>query len=572
GNRTLYAYDALGQVTRFSYGGPAGSATVTDPLGVVTRYELDPDGRVTAIVVPSASLQPLRRITYTSAGDVASVTDGEGRVTQFSYDSRGNLTLQRDAVGNTVTRVYDLRNQLVGETQAGAGASRTTCYVYDATTRNRVRFVVSPQGRVTEYRYSAFGERTASIEYAGAALAASATLTETSLVQWSAQQDRSATQRVDMAYDLRGELVTRTAYARVDVAGAGIADGSQAVERYVRDASGRLLQVIAADGGVTSYAYDGLGRLVASADAAGRTATTVYDAAARRSTVVESGSGLVTTRSYDAAGRLISLLQSAPAMPAGETRYFYDGAGRLRMTQDATGVRRWLLYDDAGRQVAEIDGNGTLTESRFDASGLLTWRATYATAVDTARLVDSSGRTTLGVALASIRPAASQADQREWFAYDAAGRLVRTARAMAAVTGGTSVAVTETRYDAAGRAVGLTGYANLLVAGLGAGVAGVDALAAGTVSAPAASAQDRVSRNFYDADGLLLGALDAQGYLTSYSYDGTGQLTRSLAYATATNAALRAAGTLAQLIPATSAADARSFKVYDARGNLIGAI
>ncbi|HSW20486.1 MAG TPA: hypothetical protein VLJ86_24905, partial [Ramlibacter sp.] len=48
-SRVASVTDALGQGTRFSYG--AGLATVTDPLGIVTRYELDPQGRVTAIVV-----------------------------------------------------------------------------------------------------------------------------------------------------------------------------------------------------------------------------------------------------------------------------------------------------------------------------------------------------------------------------------------------------------------------------------------------------------------------------------------------------------------------------------------
>ena len=32
----------------------------------------------------------------------------------------------------------------------------------------------------------------------------------------------------------------------------------------------------------------------------------------------------------------------------GETRYFYDADNRLRMTQDPTGVRNWLLYDERG--------------------------------------------------------------------------------------------------------------------------------------------------------------------------------------------------------------------------------
>ena len=36
------------------------------------------------------------------------------------------------------------------------------------------------------------------------------------------------------------------------------------------------------------------------------------------------------------------------------------------MTQDPTGVRQWMVYDDVGRKVADVDATGRLTEYAYD--------------------------------------------------------------------------------------------------------------------------------------------------------------------------------------------------------------
>src|SRR6185436_1069627 len=61
------------------------------------------------------------------------------------------------------------------------------------------------------------------------------------------------------------------------------------------------------------------------------------------------------------------------------------------------------------------------------------------------------------------------------------------------------------------------------------------------------AANDRVSRSFYDKDGRLIGTLDGEGNFTETVYDKGGKKIRSIAYAAATTASLRAAGTFAQL-------------------------
>ncbi len=88
---------------------------------------------------------------------------------------------------------------------------------------------------------------------------------------------------------------------------------------------------------------------------------------------------------------------------------------------------------------------------------------------------------------------------------------------------------------------------------------------------------DRRTRNFYDGDGNLLGVIDPEGFLTTFSYDGAGRLTKKIAYANGTNPATRYTETLANLIPAVDneividpEQDIICRYYYDGQGRLIG--
>lgn len=567
--------DGLNQTSTFAYG--AGFTTVTDPLGLVTRYDYDAAGQLTKITAPAvAVVAGTKQFAYNASGDVVSVTDGEGRSVAFQYDANGNQVLQRDSAGNTVTRTFDARNQLLTETvyrqpdPDGAGAAlpglpETTRHAYDAAGRNLLRFTVTGEGRVTEYRYNGFGEQVSAIvftagTYALGALAAEAPLSEAQLAAWAATQDPAKTQRTDFAYDARGQVQSRTTYARVAATGEGVLDGSQSLERYVYDSAGLLLQTVSPGNGNTNFTYDGLGRSLSRTNALGQVELTQYDDAGRK-TLVTLASGLVTTSAFDAAGRLVSVAQSSAAAGAlGETRYFHDAGNRLRMTQDPTGIRTWILYDEAGRKTADVDGNGTMTEYSYDRADQLVRTMAWGTAVNTALLADAAGLPILSATVATVRPAESASDGATWRQYDAANRLVRVAERSGT---GTRAAVTEVRYDGSSRLVETVRYVNTVAAD---GTAG--SVTAGAVPLPPASAQDRSSRTFYDADGRTAGTLDGEGYLTVLKYTAAGQLAERIAYATATNASLRASGTLAQLVPVVSSADVREVFLYNGKGQL----
>ena len=95
-----------------------------------------------------------------------------------------------------------------------------------------------------------------------------------------------------------------------------------------------------------------------------------------------------------------------------------------------------------------------------------------------------------------------------------------------------------------------------------------------TASLPAVGPEDRVTRNFYDNDGRLVGVLDAEGYLTQTQYDAAGQRVRTTRYATATAANLRADGAFSALRASVGAtgADINDWYLYDGRGFLAATV
>ncbi|HEY8359296.1 MAG TPA: hypothetical protein VIL30_17745, partial [Ramlibacter sp.] len=516
----------------------ATTTEVTDALGHVTKYEVDTAGQLTRVTQPGTA--GAVDFDYVS-GNLVSVTDGTGAKTTFAYDARGNCVAEKDATGARIERTFDARNQLLTETVRGSTAKTT--HIYFASRPELLRFTVSPEGRVTRHSYDDAGNRTITLTYGGD-LYTAGERDEESLLAWAGLQGSDNVQRVQMAYDARGQLSTRT------VGGD--------VETFVYDPAGRLLKQIAAGGGITQYTYDGLGRVLVETDAANKKTVTQYDDAGRR-TVVTLANGLVKVYGYDAAGQLGGIGDEMGGVRLATTLYSYDDAGQLRMTRDPSGVRSWMLYDAAGRKVADVDGNGTLTEYAYDAAGRLAWQGTYATAADTSLLVDAGGKVLTEARLATVRPAGEVGASR-WFAYDRAGRLVQ----QAVSTGvGITVAVTSMEYDDASRLVGTRAYAN---------VTAVPASAHAAIKVPVESEHDRVTRYFHDADGRRTGVLDAEGYLAETIYSAAGLAVRQVSYARAVATALREKGSLPEIRPASSGADARTHTFYDSKGRAVAVV
>lgn len=559
--------DALGRVTKYAYDTASRKTSITDPRGAVTVFENDAAGRLTKVTAPAVNgVSQVTSYAYDSNGNVLRIVEPGGNTITMTYDARGNQLSQRDTLGNTVTRTYDTGNRVLTEAVYTAPAAGTTAasgalirrYSYDAA--GRLRFALSPEGRVTEYRYHPTGERSTTIQYAGTSytvsgLAATAVPTEQQLVAWAAAADMTRMSRTDFTYDHRGMLQQSIAYAKVNSAGAGVSDGSEVLTKYVYDQAGRLLLQVSPTGGSTTYVYDGLGRLLSVQDAAGNVTSTQYDDAGNR-VIVTQANGLRVVAVYDKAGRQASQIQqNAAGAVLGETRYAYDENGRLLMTTDPAGARAFSLYDAAGRKTADISSQGALTQYRYDAAGRLAQTTQYANAVNLALLVNASG-VALNPDLGAILPAVSDSDRNAWQLYDTSGRLSKTIDPTGAVT--------ENRYDGAGRLVEVVRYANrVATTTLG------PATKPETVKPPA-TAGDARSYRYYTADGLLRGTIDAEGTVVEYTYDSAGRQVSKTTSHDRLSTVPAGGGQFDSLKPATKSSDITEYWLYNNLGQVAG--
>ncbi|MEA3065620.1 MAG: trimeric autotransporter adhesin, partial [Sphingomonadales bacterium] len=252
GSRIDIAYDGSNRVTALTetvasgvtrtttltYG--AGYTNVTDPTGQVTRLDYSPTQQLTKITTPPA--QPgvaaqVVQFAYNAQGDLISVTDPAGNATAYTYDASGNVLTETDRLGNVVTRTYGSKNELLTETRSGsdtaaAAAAHTTRFVYDG--ENHLRYVVSAEGTVTEYRYDRYGLEISKLEYPEAAynlsgLGSGTPIAEAALDSWvSALPDRSSVKRTNTYYDVRGAVSSVVTYSSATKYGEG-ADSPQVI-------------------------------------------------------------------------------------------------------------------------------------------------------------------------------------------------------------------------------------------------------------------------------------------------------------------------------------------------------
>jgi len=569
-------------------GGATISFTAGDPLLSALAVGLSTDattGAALSLVKYGIQLKTDGTMASLEPGGVTSALPGTyaaGDRFVVSFDGgqvvfvKNGQVLRRIAVTETAPLYADATFQGLGARisdlsfTGGGTTDQTARYVYSADGSGRLRYTISAAGRVTEYTYSSAGVLSATNEYVQAAynmagLGSESVPSEADMNAWRAMQDRSLTQRTDIKRDWRQQVTGKTIYAATNGDGTGVGSGAYSYS-YVYDPDGRLLSVVQGSA-TTMYVYDGLGRVVNTVDPVNRKTETLYDDAHLTITSTmtpdpASGStaSTVTTRHYDAAGNLLSVDTSSTDAPKRTTKFDYDVNGKVIRTTDPTGVQTWAIYDAAGRKVADVDGEQFITAYDYDASGLLTRQRSSATALSPAQmaLLGTGTNSALTPKLASLNVVwNTSTDHTSWNVYDAAGRLRQSIDALGAVT--------QYDYDGAGRLVTTTQFATKLnPSGLaGSAVQGFRTLAT--------SVDDRISRNFYDADGLVVAKLDPERYLTAYQYDGKGRVTTATRYATQIPAA-GSATSLDQIQPARTIDDQRSVTLYDLMGRVSGQV
>ncbi len=312
-NRVTEQTDAQDNTIHISYDDPdKGVTTVTDPNGNSALFYHDQYDRTTDKV---DALGNTVSYVYDDNGSLQSIVDPHFNEWAFEFDSSGDLTHTEDPLGNPVSITYGA-NHLPTTVTDGRGF--TTYITYD--THGNVTSVTDPT-RVT------IGTSEASVDGCGTGGT--------------------------------GDGIDDDSDGRID-------DGCPStINTYAT--GGKLTSTIDALGRTESYGYDSAGNRTSKVDGNGKTWAWTYDDSGR---VTSETNPLDQTTSYeyDLFGRPI-LEENALGQ---QTTYLYDLAGHLLMVEDPLGHDTFWDYDDRGLVDEKIDADGNSTLYTYDANRNMT--------------------------------------------------------------------------------------------------------------------------------------------------------------------------------------------------------
>src|SRR6266542_1084567 len=331
--------------------------------GTTLAYQFGLNGHVADLIAKQSQRSEEHTFTYTTEGDLASVTDPIGNTTatagdyttSYTYDTFGQQLTAADANGHT-TRYSNFDPSGYPRTITDA-LTKATTYTYDI--RGNVTQIVDALGKDTTQAYDVYGRP----------------------LERKIPKDLSANPPVYIVtpapiYDPNDNITTSTA-----------ANG--AVVTVVLDDADRLsfaLAPVDAAGDPqrkTSYTYDKVGHVLTTTEPKGNLSATVgdfvttstYDEIYQLTSVVDASNNNISFE-YDNVGNVVTVIdarKNATADTADYTvKYAYDRNHRTFKTTDALGKFTTTTYDRDGLVTATTDQLNNTTQYNLDARGMPT--------------------------------------------------------------------------------------------------------------------------------------------------------------------------------------------------------
>ena len=424
---------------------------VVHSSGKSIAFERDAQGRIKKIIDPNGNPQTYN---YDANGDLVTFTDRETNPTTFTYDPGHYLKALVDARGvNLLTNQYDASGRLIGQTDAD-----NKPLTYDHDIANRVETVTDRLGRQTRFEYDERGNVLKIVDA------------------------RNGVKK--FTYDELDNMLTETnELDKTTIYTYDAADNRETVEDPLHN--------------ITRYTYNSSRQVLTIRDARNKLTVNEYDPAGMN--LVKTTDPLLHETIY---GYSVFTGQRTTMKDAlnHETRYDYDGAGRLASERDHLGNITTYDYDENGNRISQ-------TVKRTNALGQIETISTVYTYDKLGQLIkttfaDSSFTRIEYNAIGQTRATIDQLNRRTEYTYDDMGRLTRTD-----YPDGTHE---EATYDAEGRrhtskdrAGNETTYE-------------YDELGRPTKTIFADSTFTSIE---YDAAGRIKNTRDARGNFTHYEYD-----------------------------------------------------
>jgi RHS repeat-associated protein len=358
-------YDNGGHHTQFGWCGCGSLESITDPLGRVTSWIRDLQGRVTTKINPD--LTQIISAYETNSSRLKSVTDAKNQTTLYSYFIDNNLkqvTYSNAVVATpSVSFTYDTNyNRLLTMTD-GIGV---TAYSYCAVTNGQLGagMLASVDGPLANdtitYAYDALGR-----------------ITNRAINGVGQTAGYDALGRVTVWTNALGTFSNAYVGATGLIATNFAPFGKQTVFRYLNTAHDQRLQTIwnkNTDGSTLSqfdYAYDALGNITNWTQQAGTTATNVWSA------------------QYDPVNQLLAVTARGNSLAGAilkQYAYGYDLAGNRTSEQigSGTGVSPVAIsqstYNNANQLTSRTGGSGPMQfAGSLDEPGMVTVAGNAAT-------------------------------------------------------------------------------------------------------------------------------------------------------------------------------------------------
>ncbi|MEE9433179.1 MAG: RHS repeat-associated core domain-containing protein [Sphingorhabdus sp.] len=497
GLRIDYIYDGQGRLTSrtetdiTSHSAPYS----TNGQSRTTSFVWTTNGRIASINGPlppdSQGRDDAVTFAYDTGGNLTSITNGFGHVTQFSgFDANGRPVSATDANGIVTTFAYDplgRTTSITREHPSDPAQNAVTALEYDN------------EGRVTGITAPLTDKLSMDYDLAGRLLSVSAPDGE----------------KIEFAYDAMSNVVSRTVKR---------ADASSATNiTRTFDALGRMLTETLGPGRTRSYAYDALGNPTSITDARNFTSSASFDALDRLVTTITPDSASTAT-SYDGFDDAVSFTDPI----AVATNFVRNGFGEVIQEASPDRGTSVYYYDAAGRMSAAIDGRGQRINYTRDILGRVTQKIPQGLNSEFVRYYYDTP-TIVGSYAVGRLSRIWDATGNTRFAYDHRGNLITKQQ----VIGGTAAVNLSYQYDLADRITAITYPSGRIVnyaRDAKGRVAGV------TTQADAGAApQTLLSNATYESFGALTGAQFGNGLALQADWGNDGRLAMKRLYRTSTN-------------------------------------